>query len=172
MRALVVDAFTDTAFRGNPAGVVLLDRPARPEWMQTVAAELRHSETAFVHPLDAAGRYGLRWFTPAVEVDLCGHATLAAAHVLGRSGETLTFETRSGPLTTTVAHDGTVTMDFPAVAAVPADAPAGAASAPLASRRRRCDEPARTGSSRSLDHTTSRGCNLTCPYSRRWSAAG
>jgi PhzF family phenazine biosynthesis protein len=124
VRALVVDAFTDTAFRGNPAGVVLLDRPARPEWMQAVAAELRHSETAFVHPLDAAGRYGLRWFTPAVEVDLCGHATLAVAHVLGRSGETLTFETRSGLLTTTVGHDGTVTMDFPAVPAVPADAPA------------------------------------------------
>ncbi|HVW41315.1 MAG TPA: PhzF family phenazine biosynthesis protein [Amycolatopsis sp.] len=105
MRLYVVDAFTDKAFAGNPAGVVLLDQPAESAWMQSVAAELRHSETAFVEP---GG--GLRWFTPAVEVDLCGHATLAAGHALG--GEQL-FRTRSGELRTRAA-DGWVSMDFPA----------------------------------------------------------
>ena len=108
MRLAVVDAFTDTAFAGNPAGVVLLDRPADPGWMQSVAAELRHSETAFVEVGD--GPKTLRWFTPAVEVDLCGHATLATGHVLG--GEQV-FRTRSGELRTSAA-DGWVRMDFPA----------------------------------------------------------
>lgn len=84
MRAFIVDAFTDRPFAGNPAGVCLLDEPADAAWMQRVAAELNLSETAFVHP---AGdhTYGLRWFTPTVEVDLCGHATLATAHILYRS---------------------------------------------------------------------------------------
>ena len=70
-----VDSFTARPFAGNPAGVCLLDAPAEAAWMQDVAAEMNLSETAFVVPQD--GAFGLRWFTPAVEVDLCGHATLA-----------------------------------------------------------------------------------------------
>jgi len=108
MRLFVVDAFTGTPFAGNPAGVVLLDEPAADSWMQSVAAELRHSETAFVDT-SGDGPMSLRWFTPAVEVDLCGHATLAAGHALG--GEQV-FATRSGELRTTAA-DGWVSMDFP-----------------------------------------------------------
>ncbi|MVU82076.1 oxidoreductase [Nocardia sp. ET3-3] len=104
MRYWLVDSFTDTPFTGNPAGVVLLDAPADETWMQAVAAEFKHSETAFVH----GDR--LRWFTPAAEVDLCGHATLAAAHVLG--GDHV-FQTRSGALTCRV-DDGWIHMDFPA----------------------------------------------------------
>ncbi|MTD56657.1 PhzF family phenazine biosynthesis protein [Amycolatopsis pithecellobii] len=109
MRLYIVDAFTNAAFAGNPAGVVLLDGPADPRWMQSVAAELKHAETAFVEVHDA-GPKSLRWFTPKVEVDLCGHATLAAAHVLGGSQ---VFTTRSGELRTT-ADNGWVQMDFPA----------------------------------------------------------
>jgi PhzF family phenazine biosynthesis protein len=118
MRAFVVDAFTDTAFRGNPAGVVLLDdagsRIPDEGWMQQVAAEFRHAETAFVRSRPDGG-YDLRWFTPQVEVDLCGHATLATAHVLaslGASGR-LSFATRSGTLHADAA-DGRITLDFPA----------------------------------------------------------
>ena len=140
--------------------------------MQTVAAELRHSETAFVHPLDAAGRYGLRWFTPAVEVDLCGHATLAARTFSAEAVKPLTFETRSGPLTTTVAQDGTVDDGLPG-----RGRGAGRRTGSAAQRHwHRADDGAtsRPGLARlrSLDPTTSRGCDLTCPYSRRWSAAG
>jgi len=75
-----VDAFTGCAFEGNPAAVCLLDSPAEPAWMQLVAREMNLSETAFLCPEQDG--YRLRWFTPAVEVDLCGHATLASAHVL------------------------------------------------------------------------------------------
>ncbi|MGX1850109.1 PhzF family phenazine biosynthesis protein [Streptomyces sp. NBC_01456] len=117
MRAFIVDAFTDRPFAGNPAGVCLLDEPADAAWMQRVAAELNLSETAFVHP---AGdhTYGLRWFTPTVEVDLCGHATLATAHILYRSrptapGTELRFETLSGVLTARRHHRGALTLDFP-----------------------------------------------------------
>ena len=114
MRAFVVDAFTDAVFSGNPAGVVLLDAPADAAWMQQVAAEFRHAETAFV-AARADGGYDLRWFTPVVEVDLCGHATLASAHVLAAQGAngTIVFHTRSGELTAVVA-DGAITLDFPA----------------------------------------------------------
>jgi predicted PhzF superfamily epimerase YddE/YHI9 len=112
MRLYVVDAFTDTAFAGNSAGVVLLDGPAETAWMQSVAAELNHAETAFVRTGDGddAGPLSLRWFTPKTEVDLCGHATLATAHVLG--GDRV-FSTRGGELRCT-AKDGWVSMDFPA----------------------------------------------------------
>jgi len=125
MRAFVVDAFTDAAFRGNPAGVVLLDAAVSAEWMQQVATELRHSETAFARPRDD-GDFDLRWFTPAVEVDLCGHATLATAHVLAGSGESspLRFHTRSGVLVARV--DGAdIELDFPAQPPAEADAPDG-----------------------------------------------
>ena len=119
MRAFVVDAFTDSAFGGNPAGVVLVDAPVGAVWMQSVAAELRHSETAFVGRR-ADGTFDLRWFTPAVEVDLCGHATLATAHVLASLGEPspLTFHTRSGTLGATV-EDGARDARLPGAAAAP-----------------------------------------------------
>lgn len=109
----VVDAFTDVAFRGNPAAVVLLPEERPPSWMQSVATEMRHSETAFVVVGDGRREtgYPLRWFTPRTEVDLCGHATLAAAHVLGGRVEFITR--RSGRLSC-VAEGGWVEMDFPA----------------------------------------------------------
>jgi PhzF family phenazine biosynthesis protein len=96
-----VDAFTGVPFRGNPAAVCLLPGPAEKNWMQSLAAEMNLSETAFL--VKQENGYGLRWFTPAVEVDLCGHATLASAHVLYEIGkiepdqETI-FHTASGVL--------------------------------------------------------------------------
>jgi PhzF family phenazine biosynthesis protein len=122
----VVDAFTSAAFSGNPAAVVVLDEArddARDDpWMSRVAAEMKHSETAFVSPGDN-GTFGLRWFTPEVEVDLCGHATLAAAHVLWESGrldvnQEARFDTRSGILGATRDVDG-IRLDFPIVEPVP-----------------------------------------------------
>lgn len=116
MRIRIVDAFTDRPFAGNPAAVVLLDGDEFPaaDWMRKVAAEVNLSETAFAHPLAGQGDadYALRWFTPAVEVALCGHATLATAHVLRFPG-TVRFATLSGVLTATVNGDGTYTLDFP-----------------------------------------------------------
>ncbi len=114
-----VDAFTDRPFFGNPAAVCPLsaENGARYEdgWMQRVAAEMNLSETAFLHPEN--GGYRLRWFTPVTEVDLCGHATLAAAHVLWQSGrapvdQSITFQTRSGALTARRAG-GRIWLDFP-----------------------------------------------------------
>lgn len=122
-----IDAFTDRPFAGNPAAVCLLtdERPA--EWMQAVAAEMNLSETAFVRPID--GGFSLRWFTPAVEVDLCGHATLASAHALWESGRLAAeaparFHTRSGWLTA-VRRGTEIEMDFPAKVPLRADAPPG-----------------------------------------------
>jgi PhzF family phenazine biosynthesis protein len=130
VRAFVIDAFTDVAFRGNPAGVVLLDTPRDASWMRDVAAELRHSETAFVLAR-ADGSHDLRWFTPTTEVDLCGHATLATTHALVSTGASgpFTFHTRSGLLSTTIGGDSAITMDFPAQPVHPIDAPAGLAGA-------------------------------------------
>lgn len=121
----VVDAFTTTAFRGNPAAVCLLDAPADAGWMQQVAAELNLSETAFAVPRPGGGT-DLRWFTPTVEVDLCGHATLATTHVLGRDTD---FHTRSGVLQCTVPEPGRVEMDFPAATTTRVPEPAGLAAA-------------------------------------------
>jgi PhzF family phenazine biosynthesis protein len=110
-----VDAFTDTPFRGNPAAVCLLSEPKDDAWMQAVGAEMNLSETAF---LTAEGDgYRLRWFTPKVEVDLCGHATLASAHVLWSeervpSGQPIRFYTRSGMLTASFNGD-LIELDFP-----------------------------------------------------------
>jgi predicted PhzF superfamily epimerase YddE/YHI9 len=125
-----VDAFTAAPFAGNPAAVCLLEADQDPAWMQAVAAEMNLSETAFLRPADEPGRYRLRWFTPAVEVELCGHATLASAHVLwseglaGTAGE-LRFDTASGPLAARRDGDGTIWLDFPATPAAPVDPPAG-----------------------------------------------
>ena len=121
----VVDAFTATAFHGNPAAVCLLDAPADAGWMQRVAAELNLSETAFA-VARPDGTVDLRWFTPTVEVDLCGHATLATTHVLGRD---VVFHTRSGELRCTVPRPGRVEMDLPAAATTEVSEPAGLAAA-------------------------------------------
>ena len=126
---VVVDAFTDTPFTGNPAAVCLLDHPADERWMQQVADEMHLSETAFA-VRRADGDHDLRWFTPTTEVDLCGHATLATASVLG-SGR---FHTRSGVLTCTVRSDGRVEMDLPADPPTPAPPPT-ACPGPWASTR-------------------------------------
>lgn len=131
MRIRIIDAFTDRPFAGNPAGVCLLDSGSWPDetWMLRVAAELNLSETAFAHPLPAGGEAGwaLRWFTPRVEVDLCGHATLATAHALysdsGGPGP-VRFRTRSGVLTATTGPDGAITLDFPAAEVTEAPGPA------------------------------------------------
>jgi predicted PhzF superfamily epimerase YddE/YHI9 len=106
----VVDAFTDQAFRGNPGAVAIMDRFPNDERMQLIAREMNLSETAFVVPRTGGG-HDLRWFTPMTEVDLCGHATLAAAHVIGT---TTVFHTRSGLLGCSV-QAGWVKMDFPAL---------------------------------------------------------
>ena len=114
-----VDAFTDRVFHGNPAAVCLLDASKSAKWMQNVAAENNLSETAFVVPQKAW--FGLRWFTPTVEVALCGHATLAAAHVLWTEKLVarklqLRFRTKSGLLTADLRDDGIV-LDFPSLPA-------------------------------------------------------
>jgi predicted PhzF superfamily epimerase YddE/YHI9 len=134
-----VDAFTAEPFAGNPAAVCLLEgetggQGPDPGWMQRVAAEMNLSETAFLTPGAEAGSYGLRWFTPTVEVELCGHATLASAHVLwteGRvpAGQAIRFDTVSGPLAAHPGAAGTIWLDFPATPAEPADPPAGVVEA-------------------------------------------
>ncbi len=104
MRQWMIDAFASGPFKGNPACVVEpLEIWPEAAWMQALAAENNQAETAFLVPAGESGRYHLRWFTPAVEVPLCGHATLATAHALfaemGVAGERLVFETASGSLT-------------------------------------------------------------------------
>jgi PhzF family phenazine biosynthesis protein len=112
-----IDAFTDRVFAGNPAGVVPLARWPDAAMMQRVAFENGLAETAFFVKT-GVDRYYLRWFSPSVEIDLCGHATLAAGFVvfteLGATGDVLTFHTRSGPLTVTRLPDGRLELDFPA----------------------------------------------------------
>ena len=122
-----VDAFTNVAFRGNPAAVCLLDAPRPDGWLQDVAREMNLSETAFLVPADDG--FDLRWFTPAVEVDLCGHATLASAHVLWETGRleasaAARFYTRSGLLTARKQGDR-IEMDFPLDDVVDIPAPEG-----------------------------------------------
>ena len=112
----VVDAFTSKAFGGNPAGVCMLEYPGDEAWMQSVAAEMKHAETAFLCARE--GGFDLRWFTPTAEVDLCGHATLAAAHALWDGGHLsrdtqATFHTKSGTLTCR-SRGPAIVMDFPA----------------------------------------------------------
>jgi PhzF family phenazine biosynthesis protein len=122
-----VDAFTEKPFSGNPAAVCLLPQAKDAAWMQDVAKEMNLSETAFL--LKQEDGYNLRWFTPAVEVDLCGHATLASAHILWETGilrreEEARFHTRSG-LLTAVSRGGEIELNFPAKTEKAADAPAG-----------------------------------------------
>jgi len=123
---IIVDAFTHEAFSGNPAAVCVLPGPRDDKWMQSVAGEMNLSETAYVYPEEEG--YRLRWFTPTVEVDLCGHATLATAHTLWSEGhlpmdQPARFHTNSGLLT--AGRDGDwITLDFPAEPPTAAEAPA------------------------------------------------
>lgn len=124
---LHIDAFTDRPFSGNPAAVCLLDAPADAAWMQLVAAEMNLAETAFLVP--QGDRFGLRWFTPTVEVELCGHATLASAHALwqvGRvpAGARIAFETASGVLTAEPDGDR-IAIELPARPMILCEAPDG-----------------------------------------------
>ena len=128
-RFFLVDAFTEHPFSGNPAGVLLCDYILPTAQMQTIANEVNASETAFPIPVDDksfedSSYFKLRWFTPQVEVPLCGHATLAAAHVLfhelGNRSTSLTFDTRSGELTVKRVDDF-YAMDFPAGLSEPID---------------------------------------------------
>jgi PhzF family phenazine biosynthesis protein len=115
-----VDSFTDTPLAGNPAAVFLLPSARDTAWCQAFAAEMMVPNSAFlVPPLDRGGAWNLRWFTPTYEVDLCGHATLASAHVLWETGripvtDSIQFETRSGLLTASRRKDSTVELDLPA----------------------------------------------------------
>ncbi|MHB1536718.1 MAG: PhzF family phenazine biosynthesis protein, partial [Acidimicrobiales bacterium] len=132
LRIRTVDAFTDRAFAGNPAAVVVLDHAAPLDWMAKLAREMNLSETAFVVRRDeATSEFDLRWFTPATEVDMCGHATLAAAHCLFADGVTgpIRFSTRSGVLAVELRADGLLVMDFPARPAKPIATPDGLAKA-------------------------------------------
>ena len=120
-----VDAFTATPFAGNPAGVCVLPGPGKADWMQQVAREMNLAETAFLYRRQDG--FSLRWFTPTVEVDLCGHATLASAHVLWEEGYLkpevqARFHTRSGLLTAD-RKGSWIEMDFPATPVVAAEAP-------------------------------------------------
>jgi PhzF family phenazine biosynthesis protein len=128
VQLFVVDAFTSVPFTGNPAAVCLLDgdadRTPGADWMQDLAAEMNLSETAFVDlsTLEATGEIGLRWFTPTVEVDICGHATLASAHVLMEEGlatPPLAFRTASGVLRADRAGRDAIALDFPIDVPVP-----------------------------------------------------
>ncbi len=123
-----VDAFSDTAFSGNPAAVCLPPEPISEQWMQALAAEMALSETAFLTP--ESDGYRLRWFTPRAEVQLCGHATLASAHILWLSGrvppnQDIHFYTLSGLLTAHQADEGWIELNFPARPLIPAEPPAG-----------------------------------------------
>jgi PhzF family phenazine biosynthesis protein len=136
MRIRIVDAFTDRPFSGNAAGVLLLDAESFPpdSWLQQVAAELNLSETAFAHrlPDTAEAEWALRWFTPVTEVGLCGHATLATAHILRTTGAahgTVRFRSRAGVLSAAAHGDGSITLDFPAAPLTPAHASQGLAAA-------------------------------------------
>ncbi len=115
----VVDAFTDKPFSGNPAGVCLLEQALTKEQMQAIAMEMNLSETAFVEPTHEHGVFSLRWFTPTLEIDLCGHATLASSFWMLQSGwahpgETIRFQTRSGELRVKSEGDWLI-MDFPLI---------------------------------------------------------
>lgn len=141
-----VDAFTDRPFAGNPAAVCLTAAPRDERWMQDVAREMNLSETAFLHP--EGDSYRLRWFTPTVEVDLCGHATLATAHVLWEEGHLprdspARFQTRSGQLTARRVGSW-IELDFPAK-------PIGSASGPIDDLARALKVPVRAAAFNAFD---------------------
>jgi PhzF family phenazine biosynthesis protein len=121
-----VDAFTSIPFKGNPAGVFISPGACSETWMRNMALEMNLSETAFLVPREDG--YSLRWFTPAIEVDLCGHATLASAHILWEQGfvspdEEIHFHTRSGLLSARLNEDDWISLDFPAKIVKPVPVP-------------------------------------------------
>lgn len=123
----LIDSFTDKPFAGNPAGVCLLDKPMSEKWMTSIAAEVNASETAFV--TESMGKFNIRWFTPTVEVPLCGHATLASAHALWESGkvkkdQSIVFGSKSGDLKAKLAGD-IIELDFPSAEVLPSPIPVG-----------------------------------------------
>lgn len=129
---VIVDAFTDRPFGGNPAAVCVVPEPLDEVWMQAIAAEMHLSETAFLHQVDdvdGGPAWRLRWFTPTREIELCGHATLAAAHHLvsdvGVDAPLMRFVTLSGLLTARVGSDGWIEIDVPSDPPVEAEAPPG-----------------------------------------------
>jgi PhzF family phenazine biosynthesis protein len=143
----MVDAFASRPFEGNPAAVCLLDRERDAAWMQLVGREMNLSETAFLVPR-GDGEFGLRWFTPAVEVDLCGHATLASAHVLFETkrvgaSHSIRFHTKSGVLTATRDGEG-IALDFPASGTEAVESPLGLEIA------LRCGRPVLVGRTRDV----------------------
>lgn len=122
-KIIQVDAFSAEPFAGNPAAVCLMDTAANETWMQNVALEMNLSETAFLYPIESG--YHLRWFTPAAEVKLCGHATLATAHVLYEDGhvpvdQPIRFQTKSGELVAR-KNDEWIELDFPAIKVNPVE---------------------------------------------------
>jgi PhzF family phenazine biosynthesis protein len=126
IRIVTVDAFTNVPFAGNPAAVCVMPEPRPDSWLRSVARELNLSETAFLVPRN--GNFDLRWLTPSVEVDLCGHATVASAHVLWEdghlpAGKQARFHTRSGLLTADRRGDW-IELDFPVKIATAAEPPA------------------------------------------------
>ncbi len=129
-----VDSFTGTPFAGNPAAVCVLEKAASEAWMQSVAAEMNLAETAFIVRRAAGDGYDLRWFTPAVEVALCGHATLASAKVMWEDGhvpasEPIVFHTRQSGQLVCRKRGELIELDFPATPAAVGEAPAGLAEA-------------------------------------------
>lgn len=128
----IVDAFSDRPFRGNPAGVCLLQQDESDQWKQQLASEVNLAETAFV--VRSESGFALRWFTPVCEVELCGHATLASSHVLWQEGwvprdDPIVFQTRSGKLTCTRKADDMIDMDFPIESASASGIPDGLSEA-------------------------------------------
>ncbi len=126
MKIYQVDAFSDKPFKGNPAAVCILKESSPEKWMQDVASEMNLAETAFLVPMN--NDYNLRWFTPNSEVDLCGHATLASAHILWekgylRKGQEANFHTRSGLLTAQIAENW-IQLNFPTTQEEKTDVPA------------------------------------------------
>lgn len=115
----VIDSFAEKAFSGNPAAVCLLEKSLSAAQMQAIAMEMNLSETAFVEKIDEVGNFSLRWFTPTLEIDLCGHATLASAYWMlqagwTKEGETVRFQTKSGELRVS-NQAGMIRMDFPLI---------------------------------------------------------
>jgi PhzF family phenazine biosynthesis protein len=180
---VVVDAFTDRPFAGNPAAVCVMEGPADEAWMKAVAREMNLSETAFLHP-EGEGAWRLRWLTPLVEVDLCGHATLASAHVLWETGRLAAgaharFLSRSGPLGAS-QQDGRIVLDFPTQAPEPAAPLAGLAQSlgadPVSVARGRSDTLAELASAaivrdlrpdmNALARLDTRGVVVTAPGDR------
>jgi PhzF family phenazine biosynthesis protein len=131
MKYYVIDAFTDAVFGGNPAGVCVLDAPIDAALMQKIAFENNLADTAFLLPEGNA--YRLRWFTPLVEVDLCGHATLASAYVVTRflkpGSRSVTFHTNQSGTLSAACEDDRIVLDFPSRKAVPCAPPQGLAQA-------------------------------------------